>query len=96
MHFNLVYHRTDRYRFQFTVSCHEIACRLMDKHQIDVVGSKQFQTLFYGSFCQILAYPDFGGDENVLSCHTGSFDSASDRALIHVSLCRVDHAVSAG
>ena len=55
MEFNLVYHRTDRYRFQFTVSCHEITCRLMDKHQIDVVGSKQFQALFYRSLCQILA-----------------------------------------
>ena len=41
----------------------------MDKHQIDVVGSKQFQTLSTVSFCQILAYPDFGGDENVLLPH---------------------------
>ena len=79
---------------QQAVTGHKISGRLMQVQKIDIVRIQKLQTLIHRARFLIFGGPQFGGKENLTAGHAGLLHSPSHSALIHITVCRIDHAVS--
>ena len=76
--------------FQLTVSRQPIPRGLMDIEQIDIVDAEAFECFIDRVRVLIFAWPELGREENILALCSAFLDTASDRALIDIRVCRID------
>ena len=85
--------------FHRPVSAVVIAKRLMDQHEIDVVGFQLLQRLIdgrFGFFAAGVGHPHFGCDEQFRSRHTALLQRTANRLLVPIGLGGINGPISHG
>lgn len=71
--------------------------RLMQKHQVNIIGFQFLQRFFYRPFAGIIPvmlHPHLGGQEYFLTGNAGLLDCRTDLFFIKITLSRIKAAVS--
>ena len=83
--------------FQCAVCAVAVAERLVQKHQVDIVGLQLAQALVDGCpgfFVAVIRNPYFRYEEDLLPADAAFADGIADTFFVVIGLCRVNHAVS--
>ena len=82
---------------QIAISTVAVAVRLVEKHQIDVVGLQFAQTLIdalHSLSVAIVGRPDLGNEENLITIHTALLECVAHGFLVEISLRSIYHPVT--
>ena len=69
----------------------------MDQSQVHVIRAQLFQALVQAGDQlggAVVVGPDFGGDKQLIACHTAVGDGLADFGFVAINLCSVDGAVA--
>ena len=65
----------------------------MDVQKIDIIRVETFERFLHGIRILVLAGPEFCGKEDFFPGNAAALHAASDRTLVDVRVCRIDHTI---
>ena len=83
--------------FQVTIGTVAVAVRLVEEHQVDVVGLQFAQTLIdalHSLSVAIVGRPDLGNEENLITIHAAFLPCVAHGFLVEISLRSIYHPIA--
>lgn len=83
--------------FQVTIGTVAVAVRLVEEHQVDVVGLQFAQTLvdaLHGLSVAIVGRPDLGNEEKIITTDAALLPCAAHGFLVEISLRSIYHPIA--